>query len=176
MSQNFDYYYRVKGNFYQIRQKGMTCWAAAAAIMHSWNRGKHLTMDETLKSAGNRVDGPSYAQWAGKGKALPLNEMGSLGLALGMNTQSLRSFTDTQLFNLMSSRNTPLMVGFLGSGDAIAHFVVIREMSSSNGIVNVRMYDPNEEEGDTENSFQLLYQDMERLISDTQTYYQILHY
>ena len=176
MSENADYQCAVKGMVPFVRQKGETCWAAAIAMMHGWNNQMNCTMEQALSVAGNRIDGTPYKNLVKKGQKFPLVELGNLALAMGMQHEEMRSFTAQQFFNLMCTSGSPMMVGFLYPGGSIAHFCVVTEMWSDDGLVSVRMNDPNEANEGTEVFFDGLYQNMERLTNWASVKMQILHY
>jgi hypothetical protein len=168
----------VKGDVPFVRQKGMTCWAAASAMMHGWRRQQTFTPEEAVKSArGTTVDGVPYVDLLRRGQALPYGEFGNFAYGMDMTCAALRSFTPTQFYNLMATRGSPLMVCVLWKNANVSHFYVVTRMYSYDGdpptiVVN----DSTREEPATELFFADFYEDMSRAAQKSGMDKQILHY
>jgi hypothetical protein len=176
--ENYEYDFSVKGKVPFVRQKGMTCWAAAAAMMHGWHLQQALTTEEAIKfGRGATIDNVPYTTLLKRGKALPYPEFGNFAFGMGMNCATLRSFTEAKFLNLMMTRNSPLMVCALQKNETISHFYVVKRMYSYDGSPAVLVVnDSTYEEPDTEVFFGGLYENMERAAQAATMDKQILYY
>jgi hypothetical protein len=164
------YDFLVKGSIPFMKQKGNTCWAACGAMMHGWRNQMSTTLAAVVQYAGN-----PYIDYLKKQKAIPLDEIDSFGYAMDMKRLASRSFSDYQIYNLMSSRGTPLMICIRQKGATGHHFYVVTRMyTDEDGGWNVLLNDPNRSEGDTAYFFDDLYEEMERAASGVDK--QILYY
>src|SRR4051794_26868111 len=165
------YDYLVKGTVPFVKQKGNTCWAACAAMMHGWRNQMDISLSGVVQYAGN-----PYIDYLKRQKAIPLDEIGNFGYAMDIKCLASRSFSSNQFFNLMASRGTPLMVCIRQPNVTGHHFYVVTRMynDDDNGMATVLLNDPNRDEGDTAVYFDGLYDDMERAASGTDI--QILYY
>jgi len=176
--ENYEYDFSVKGNVPFVQQKGMTCWAAAAAMMHGWHLQQSVTIAEAIKfSHGATVDGVPYTDLLKRGKVLPYSEFANFASGMDMNSAALRSFTEMQFLNLMMTRNSPLMVCILRKNSTISHFnVVTRMYSYDGGPATIIVNDSTRDEPDTELFFGDFYENMERAAEKAQLDMQILYY
>ena len=163
------YDYLVKGDVPFVKQKGNTCWVACGAMMLGWRNQMSTSLAAAVQYAGN-----PYIEYLKKQKAIPLDEIDSFGYAMDMKRLASRSFSEYQLFNLMSSRGTPLMVCVRQKNETGHHFYVVTRMYTDDDSWSVLLNDPNRSEGDTPYFFADLYEEMERAAKGVDK--QILHY
>jgi hypothetical protein len=178
---NFSMDFEVKGTVPFVRQKGLTCWAASTAMMHGWRTGTYCSMTEALAKAGNRLTDSPWKSWqslADAGKLIPMDELPQLAYAMGMKNAPMRSFSDVEIYNLMFTRNTPLMVvGREESWGNVCHFYVVKGIyNDETGITSVTLNDPMDEEPGSTMDFLVLYGQMESLAKYNDALMQVLYY
>lgn len=177
---NFSMDFDVRGTVPFVKQKGLTCWAASTAMMHGWRTGKYCSMSNALKTAGNRTTESRWNSWASlaaAGKIIPMDELIDLAAAMRMKYKPMRSFTDADLYNLMHSRGTPLMVvGREESWGNVCHFYVVTGMYNDVSITWVKVNDPMEEEPGSVMDFDDLYRQMELIAKYNDAQMQVLYY
>jgi hypothetical protein len=151
MADNVNYSYQVPGTVPVILQKGLTCWAAAAAMMISWRSGKTLTIEEALKPLGvapNDPKGTTYLNLYKRGRGLLKDDLTNLAFAAGMKYPSApRSFSPKQLVDLMSTRRSPLMILiYYANALGMTHFRVVKRIYTSydTGMNMIEFNDPND--------------------------------
>jgi len=106
----------------------------------------YCSMAEALRKAGNRLTDSKWKSWqslADAGKLIPMDALGQLAYAMGMKNAIMRSFSDVQIYNLMFTRNTPLMVvGREENWGNVCHFYVVKGMyNDDTGITTVTLND-----------------------------------
>lgn len=178
---NFSMDFDVKGSVPFVKQKGLTCWAASIAMMHGWRKRTYCSMTEALKTAGNRITDSPWKSWkslADAGKLIPMDELDQLAYAMKMKHQPMRSFSDVQIYNLMRTRATPLIVvGREESWGNVCHFYVVKGIfNDDSGITSVTLNDPMVEEPGTVMDFDDLYRQMEAMAKYSDALMQVLHY
>ena len=178
---NFSMDFEVKGSVPFFKQKGLTCWAASTAMMHGWRNRTYCSMAEALEKAGNRLTDSKWKSWqslADAGKLIPMDELGHLAYAMGMKNASMRSFSDVQIYNLMFTHNTPLMVvGKEENWGSVCHFYVVKGIFNDDaGITTVTLNDPMEEEPGSTMDFVDLYRQMEAMAKHSDVMMQVLYY
>ena len=177
MGDNSSYYYSIK-NVPFIRQKGMTCWAAAGAMMLSWKKRKSLSLSSAMQECrGVDVDGTLYTDYFKNGRKLPYSEFSNFGYSLGMQAAGARSFTALDMRKLMMKRNSPLMVCVLWNGANISHFYVITMFYTDEDDNECLMVnDSNREEPDTPMFFGDFIEAFENAAASAQLNAQVLYY
>jgi hypothetical protein len=135
------------GRVPMFQQRGMTCWAAAAAMMISWRARKSMSIEQAISTTGE-----PYITYFRAMKKLPHAEMSNFAYAAGMVCEPMRNYTPKQLYELMANRRSPLYVD-TATGGSISHVLVIKRIYGSGGQWNtsVEYNDPNTGEEDIAN-------------------------
>jgi hypothetical protein len=151
MADNVNYSYQVPGNVPVILQKGLTCWAAAAAMMISWKKGRTLTIEEALTPLGVAPNDPkrtTYLALYKRGSGLLKDDLTQLAFAAQMKYFSApRSFSPKQLADLMAARASPLMILiYYANTLGMTHFCVVKRIYTSydTGMNMIEFNDPND--------------------------------
>ena len=171
--ENFQVDVRVKGFVPHIRQKGYTCWAAAAAMMHSWRNQQTFSIAQAIDFAGE-----PYKERLKRGRTLRYEENEAFAASMGMKCTGNRSFGFMEFCNLMTLRCSPLMVCILQVNADMAHFnVATRLYVSEEEMQMVVVNDSNREDRDIEKFFDDFAIEIEKAAAgSTRLEAQILHY
>jgi hypothetical protein len=124
-----DYDYEAPGTVPLIQQEGTTCWAAAAAMMLSWNNSQTIYTPDAIAMTGS-----PYTDYYARLKGLPADETPWFAAAAGMTCEPIRSYCPWELCDIMCHNQSPLMMCvYWPNYYRMTHFYVVTRVSGSGG-------------------------------------------